>query len=50
MGFYKSDLIDIIDDYARGASEFELAEKYDLPVEKIIDVIEQYYNMADEAV
>jgi uncharacterized protein (DUF433 family) len=49
MGFYKSMVIDIIEDYARGESEFELSEKYDLPLEKIIDVIEQYYNMADEA-
>ena len=50
MGFYKSMVIDIIDDYARGESEFQLAKKYDLPVEKIQDVIEQYYNIADEAV
>lgn len=50
MGFYKSEIIDIIDDYARGASEFQLAEKYDLSLEKIVDVIEQYYNLADECV
>jgi hypothetical protein len=30
MGFYKSMVIDIIDDYARGESESQLAEKYDL--------------------
>lgn len=50
MGFYKSMVFDIIDDYARGESEFQLAEKYDLSIEKIMDVIEQYYNLADETV
>ena len=50
MGFYKSMVIDIIDDYSRGESESQLAEKYDLSVDKIQDIIEQYYNLADEAV
>jgi len=39
----------IIDDYSRGYSEFELAEKYDLSVDDVVNIIEQYYNILDEA-
>jgi uncharacterized protein (DUF433 family) len=50
MSKLKSLIIDVIDDYSRGDSEFKLAEKYDLSVDDIINIIEQYYNILDEVV
>jgi hypothetical protein len=50
MSKMKSLIIDVIDDYSRGDSEFKLAEKYDLSVDDVINIIEQYYNILDEVV
>ena len=44
----KSLIIDVIDDYSRGDSEFKLAEKYDLSVDDVVSIIENYYNVLDE--
>jgi hypothetical protein len=50
MSKMKSLIIDVIDDYSRGDSEFKLAEKYDLSVDDVVGIIEQYYNILDEVV
>ena len=48
MGLMKNMIIDIIDDYSRGDSEFKLAEKYDLSVDDVVGIIENYFNVLDE--
>jgi uncharacterized protein (DUF433 family) len=48
MSKMKSLIIDVIDDYSRGDSEFKLAEKYDLSVDDVVSIIENYYNVLDE--
>jgi hypothetical protein len=48
MGLMKSMIIDVIDDYSRGDSEFKLAEKYDLSVDDVVGIIENYFNVLDE--
>lgn len=50
MAIMKSLVIDVIDDYSRGVSEFELSEKYDMSVDDIVGIIEQHYNILDEVV
>ena len=50
MSRMKSLIIDVIDDYSRGTSEFKMAERYDLSVDDVIGIIEKYYNVLDELV
>lgn len=50
MGLMKNMIIDVIDDYSRGSSEFKIAEKYDLSVDDVVGIIENYYNILDEVV
>ena len=50
MGLMKNMIIDVIDDYSRGDSEFKIAEKYDLSVDDVVGIIENYYNILDEVV
>lgn len=50
MSRMKSLIIDVIDDYSRGYSEFKLAEKYDLSVDDVVGIIERHYNILDELV
>ena len=50
MSIMKNLIIDVIEDYARGDSEFKLALKYDLSVDDVIEIIERHYNVLDEAV
>lgn len=50
MSRMKSLIIDVIDDYSRGTSEFKIAEKYDLSVDDVVGIIENYYNVLDKLV
>ena len=49
MSYMKALVLDIIEEYGRGTDEFDLAEKFDLPLDTVVDIIEQYYNRLDEA-
>jgi alanyl-tRNA synthetase len=44
MGKLKSLIIDITEDYARGASIFKLADTYDLPVDEVQEIIAKFYD------
>lgn len=46
----KNLIIDVLDDYSRGDSEFKLAQKYDLSVDDVVSIIENHYNILDELV
>jgi len=44
MGKLKNLIIDITEDYARGDSIFKLAERYDLPVDEVKEIIARFYD------
>lgn len=50
MSIMKNLIIDVIDEYSRGDSEFKIAQNHDLSVDDVVGIIENYYNILDEVV